>query len=162
LRYFNASGATATRGEVHNTEGHLIPIILQVPMGKRQYVSLFGSDYPTPDGTCVRDYIHVADLADAHVKALRYLRNGGKSQKINLGNGTGFSIREVIAAAERITGAKIPVKESARRAGDSSVLVSASEKARDILSWSPRFPELETIVGTAWDWHRDHSDGYKK
>ena len=160
LRYFNASGATATRGEAHRTEGHLIPLVLQVPMGKRQHVDLYGSDYPTPDGTCVRDYIHVADLADAHVKALRYLRNGGPSRKINLGNGKGFSIREVIAAAERVTGAEIPVRETARREGDPSVLVAVSDKAREILEWSPNFSELEVIVRTAWDWHRAHPNGY--
>ena len=162
LRYFNAAGATAARGESHNTESHLIPIILQVPMGRRQYVDLYGSDYPTPDGTCVRDYIHVADLADAHVKALRYLRSGGASQKINLGNGVGFSIREVIAAAERVTGVKIPVKETERREGDPSILVSASEKANRVLGWSPRLPELEAIIRTAWDWHRIYPNGYKK
>ena len=160
LRYFNASGATTTRGEAHKAETHLIPVILQVPMGKRQHVDLYGSDYPTPDGTCVRDYIHVADLADAHVKAVRYLRNGGASQKINLGNGMGFSIREVVNAAERVTGAKIPVREVARREGDPSILVSVSEKARRILGWSPRFTELEAIVRTAWNWHRANPNGY--
>ena len=160
LRYFNASGATASRGEVHSTEGHLIPAILQVPMGRRQCVNLYGGDYPTPDGTCVRDYIHVADLADAHVKALCYLKNGGASEKINLGNGVGFSIREVIAAAERVTGVKIPIKEAARREGDPSILVSASGKARKTLGWSPHFTELDTIVGTAWDWYRAHPNGY--
>ncbi|MCL2011088.1 MAG: UDP-glucose 4-epimerase GalE [Synergistaceae bacterium] len=162
LRYFNASGAAAGRGEAHKTESHLIPLVLQVPMGKRRYVEVYGSDYPTPDGTCVRDYIHVADLADAHVKALRYLKSGGASRKINLGNGKGFSIREVIAAAERVTGVNIPVREAARREGDPSVLVSASGKARETLGWSPRFPELENIVGSAWDWHKVHPDGYKK
>jgi UDP-glucose 4-epimerase len=161
LRYFNASGATADRGEAHNREGHIIPIILQAAMGKRAHVDLYGCDYPTPDGTCVRDYIHVADLADAHAGALRYLKNGAPSQKINLGNGRGFSIREVVAAAEKVTGVKIAVKEAARREGDPSILVAGSEKARKILNWSPRVSDLETIIRTAWEWHRTHPNGYQ-
>jgi UDP-glucose 4-epimerase len=162
LRYFNAAGATATRGEAHRTEFHLIPLVLQVPMGKRTHVSIYGSDYPTPDGTCVRDYIHVADLADAHVKALRYLKEGGFSQKINLGNGKGFSVREVVAVAEKVTGAKIPVREEARRDGDPSVLIAVSDKAREALGWVPAYPELESIVRSSWDWHRAHPNGYVK
>ncbi|MDR1977606.1 MAG: UDP-glucose 4-epimerase GalE [Synergistaceae bacterium] len=160
LRYFNASGATATRGEAHRPEGHLIPLVLQVPLGKRPHVDIYGVDYPTPDGTCVRDYIHVADLADAHVKALRYLREGGPSQKINLGNGKGFSVREIVAAAEKITGLKIPVREEARRDGDPSVLIASSEKARAILGWTPRYPGLEDIIRSAWEWHRTNPGGY--
>ncbi|MDR1874685.1 MAG: UDP-glucose 4-epimerase GalE [Synergistaceae bacterium] len=162
LRYFNAAGATATKGEDHRPETHLIPLILQVPMGKRAYVSLYGVDYPTPDGTCVRDYIHVADLADAHVRALRYLADGGRSRKINLGNGKGFSVREVVVMAEQVTGTKIPVREEARRAGDPSVLIAESEEARNVLGWSPRCSGLEDIVSSAWEWHRSHPEGYRQ
>jgi UDP-glucose 4-epimerase len=162
LRYFNAAGALATKGEDHRPETHLIPLILQVPMGKRTHVCIYGVDYPTPDGTCVRDYIHVADLADAHVRALRYLADGGRSQKINLGNGKGFSVREVIDVAERVTGTKIPVQEEARRAGDPSVLIAGSEKARSVLGWSPRYPALESIVSSSWKWYRSHPEGYPK
>ncbi|MDR3231748.1 MAG: UDP-glucose 4-epimerase GalE [Synergistaceae bacterium] len=160
LRYFNAAGATATRGEDHRPETHLIPLVLQVPMGRRTHVSLYGADYPTPDGACVRDYIHVADLADAHVRALRYLKDGGASQKINLGNGKGFSVREVVDVAERVAGVKIPVREEPRRAGDPSILIAGSEKARSVLGWAPRYPELEGIVRSAWEWHQAHPNGY--
>lgn len=162
LRYFNASGATATRGEDHHPESHLIPIVLQVPMGKRTHVNIYGTDYPTPDGTCVRDYIHVADLADAHVRALRYLKEGGRSCKINLGNGKGFSVREIVGVAEKVTGKKIAVREEARRAGDPSVLVAASEKARSVLGWIPRYPDPESIIQSAWEWHRAHPEGYSE
>jgi UDP-glucose 4-epimerase len=161
LRYFNASGATAAKGEAHHPESHLIPLVLQVPLGKRSRVNIFGSDYPTPDGTCVRDYIHVADLADAHVKALRYLREGGASQKVNLGNGKGFSVREIVAVTEKVTGTQIPVREEARRAGDPSVLIAGSEKARQRLDWTPAYPELESIIRSAWEWHQTHPDGYR-
>ncbi|MDR3265150.1 MAG: UDP-glucose 4-epimerase GalE [Synergistaceae bacterium] len=162
LRYFNAAGATATRGEDHRPETHLIPLILQVPMGKREQVSLYGTDYPTPDGTCVRDYIHVSDLADAHVRALRYLKDGGASQKINLGNGKGFSVREVVDVVGKVTGTRISVREEARRAGDPSTLIAGSEKARNVLGWAPRYPELESIVRSAWEWHRAHPEGYSE
>jgi UDP-glucose 4-epimerase len=161
LRYFNASGATAAKGEAHHPESHLIPLVLQVPLGKRTHVNIFGNDYPTPDGTCVRDYIHVADLADAHVKALRYLREGGPSQKINLGNGRGFSVREIVAVAEKVTSFKIPVREEERRNGDPSVLIAGSEKARQILDWVPAYPELENIIRSAWQWHKNHPEGYR-
>jgi UDP-glucose 4-epimerase len=160
LRYFNAAGAAADRGEARESKGHLIPTVLQVSMGKREHVDLYGCDYPTPDGTCVRDYVHVLDLADANIRALRYLRNGGAGQKINLGNGRGFSVREVVAAAEKVTGVKIPVRETARRKGDSSILVADVGKARKVLGWSPRFSDLETIVQTAWEWGISHPNGY--
>ena len=164
LRYFNASGAAGTRGEDHHPETHLIPLILQVALGKRTHVNIYGTDYPTPDGSCVRDYIHVADLADAHVKALRYLKDGKgrkKSQKINLGNGRGFSVLQVIEAAEKVTGMKISVREEARRDGDPSVLIAASDKAREVLGWTPRYPELESIVRSAWDWLQANPEGYR-
>ncbi|MDR2522840.1 MAG: UDP-glucose 4-epimerase GalE [Synergistaceae bacterium] len=161
LRYFNASGATAARGEDHHPETHLIPLVLQVPLGRRESVSVYGSDYPTPDGTCVRDYIHVADLADAHVRALRYLRDGGPSRKINLGNGRGFSVREIVSAAERVTGKLIPIREEPRREGDPSALVADSRLAGEILGWRPRCSAIEDIVRSAWDWHRSCPDGYE-
>lgn len=160
LRYFNASGATETRGEDHHPESHLIPLILQVPMGRRTHVNIYGTDYSTPDGTCVRDYIHVADLADAHIKALKYLKDGGKSRKINLGNEKGFSVREIVAVAERVTGTKIVVREEARRAGDPSILVASAEKARSVLGWTPRHSDPENIVRSAWEWYRAHPEGY--
>jgi UDP-glucose 4-epimerase len=160
LRYFNAAGAAADRGEVRESKGRLISTVLQVPMGKRKHVDLYGCDYPTPDGTCVRDYVHVLDLADANVRALRYLRHGGAGQKINLGNGKGFSVREVVAAAEKVTGVKIPVRETARREGDSSILVADTGKARKVLGWSPRFSDLDTIVRSAWEWGISHPNGY--
>ena len=160
LRYVNASGATATRGEDHHPESHLIPLILQVPMGRRTHVNIYGTDYPTPDGTCVRDYIHVADLADAHVKALKYLKDGGKSRKINLGNEKGFSVREIVAVAEKVAGTKIAVREEARRAGDPSILVASAEEARSVLGWIPRHSDPESIVRSAWDWYRAHPEGY--
>lgn len=161
LRYFNACGATETRGEEHHPETHLIPLILQAAAGRRDHVSLYGTDYATPDGSCIRDYVHVADLADAHVKALRYLKEGGAGQKINLGNGKGFSVREVIETAEKVTGTKISVKEEPRRPGDPSVLVAGSEKARKTLGWTPRYTELEDIVASAWTWMRSHPQGYR-
>ncbi|GHS90247.1 UDP-glucose 4-epimerase GalE [Synergistales bacterium] len=169
LRYFNASGAlpkgaisadSPARGEDHRPEGHLIPLVLQTALGQRERVSVFGTDYPTPDGTCVRDYVHVLDLADAHIKALRYLRDGGKSQKINLGNGKGFSVREVIETARQITGRDIAVSLDARRPGDPSTLVAAHQKAAATLGWEPRYANLGDIIQTAWDWHSDHPSGY--
>ncbi|MDR2179155.1 MAG: UDP-glucose 4-epimerase GalE [Synergistaceae bacterium] len=160
LRYFNASGATAAKGEAHRPESHLIPLALQVPLGKRARLAVYGDDYPTPDGTCVRDYIHVADLADAHVKALAYLREGGASQKINLGNGKGFSVREIVTAAEKVTAAAIPFRVEPRREGDPAILIASSEKARKILGWTPRYPELEDIIRSAWEWHKTHPSGY--
>ena len=158
LRYFNAAGASAERGEDHDPELHLIPIVLQVALGQRADVMIFGDDYPTPDGTCVRDYIHIVDLAQAHVLALRALDGG--SRVYNLGNGQGFSVREVIETARRITGHAIPAKTGPRRPGDPAVLVAGSEKIRRELGWQPRYPKLEQIIETAWEWHRRHPGGY--
>lgn len=160
LRYFNAAGAAGELGEAHQPESHLIPLVLQVPLGKRQSVSIFGTDYPTPDGTCMRDYVHVLDLAQAHLLALAALEE--KSRLIfNLGNGQGFSVREVIETARKITGHAIPAIESPRRPGDPAVLVASSEKIRTELSWKPQHGRLEDIIGSAWEWHRTHPQGYK-
>lgn len=158
LRYFNAAGATAERGEDHHPETHLIPLVLKVALGQRDRVTIFGDDYPTPDGTCVRDYIHVSDLAQAHILALRALDQG--SRVYNLGNGRGFSVREVIEVARRVTGHPIPAEVGARRPGDPAVLVASSARIRQELGWQPRFADLEAIVSSAWEWHRRHPDGY--
>lgn len=162
LRYFNAAGALpdGSIGEDHATETHLIPLILQVPLGKRDHITVFGEDYPTPDGTCLRDYIHVVDLADAHVRALDYLRQGGESNIFNLGNGQGFSVKEMIAAAQKATGRSIKVEIGARRAGDPAQLIASSEKARTVLGWNPQFTDVEQVIGTAWTWHKKHPNGY--
>lgn len=164
LRYFNACGAhpSGAIGEGHNPETHLVPIILQVPNGQREYVSIFGEDYPTKDGTCVRDYIHVTDLAQAHVLALDHLLRGGESDVFNLGNGVGFTVKEVIDAARAVTGHPIPAQVSPRRAGDPAQLVASSERAKAVLGWAPRYDELETILSTAWSWHRSHPNGYEE
>ena len=163
LRYFNAAGALpdGSIGEDHATETHLIPLILQVPTGRRDHITVFGDDYPTPDGTCLRDYIHVVDLADAHVLALEYLRKGGASDIFNLGNGQGFSVKEMIAAAEKATGRSIKVEIGARRAGDPAQLIASSEKARSVLGWKPQFTDVEQVISTAWRWHEHHPHGYK-
>ena len=163
LRYFNAAGALpdGSIGEDHKTETHLIPLILQVPTGRRDHITVFGDDYPTPDGTCLRDYIHVVDLADAHVLALEYLRKGGASDIFNLGNGQGFSVKEMIAAAEKATGRSIKVEIGARRAGDPAQLIASSEKARAVLGWKPQFTDVEQVIGTAWKWHESHPHGYE-
>ena len=155
LRYFNAAGADpdAEIGENHNPETHLIPLVLDAALGRIKHLEMFGTDYETADGTCIRDYIHVTDLADAHVLALEYLRNEGQSNVFNLGNGNGFSVREVIAAAEKIMGCDIPRVESARRPGDPPILVGSSDKIRKILGWQPRYNSLETIIDTAQQWH---------
>jgi UDP-glucose 4-epimerase len=161
LRYFNAAGATERLGEDHDPETHLIPNVLQVPLGKRDHVALFGTDYPTPDGTCIRDYVHVADLAEAHILALEALqREAAPSGAYNLGSGTGYSNRQVIEAARRVTGQPIPVVEEPRRPGDPAALVASSERIRRDLGWAPRYPGIEEIVASAWDWHRRHPDGY--
>lgn len=162
LRYFNAAGAIESGkiGEDHKTETHLIPLILQVPLGKRDHITIFGADYPTPDGTCLRDYIHVLDLASAHILALKYLRNGGNSEIFNLGNGKGFSVKEIISAAEKVTGQKIKTEIGTRRAGDPAQLIAASDKARKILHWTPQFSDVEKIIATAWNWHKNNPDGY--
>jgi UDP-glucose 4-epimerase len=164
LRYFNAAGAfRPDQGEAHQPETHLIPRILEVALGRRQQVNIFGTDYPTPDGTCIRDYIHVSDLARAHLLALEALALENSSQLIyNLGNGQGFSVRQVIEVARKVTGHAIPVIESPRRAGDPAVLIASSEKIRRDLDWQPRFPDLKTIVESAWQWHRTHPDGYPR
>lgn len=164
LRYFNACGAdpSGTIGEAHDPESHLIPLILQVPNGKRKSISIFGTDYDTPDGTCIRDYIHVTDLAQAHILAVKYLQKGGKSDIFNLGNGVGYSVREVIEAARQVTGHSIPAIESERRAGDPARLVASSEKAKRILGWNPSHDSLEEIIASAWNWHKNHPNGYDK
>ncbi len=156
LRYFNAAGADPEleTGEWHDPETHLIPLVLDAAMGRREEVLIFGTDYETEDGTCVRDYIHVTDLASAHVAALDHLERTEQSEVFNLGNGNGFSVREVIRTATEVTGRPIKARESGRRAGDPPVLVGSSEKARRVLGWKPRFAELSTIIGTAWAWHR--------
>ena len=160
LRYFNAAGATKTRGEDHEPESHLIPNVLAVALEKRDYVSVFGDKYPTPDGTAIRDYIHVSDLCSAHVLALDHLRNGGDSNFINLGNGQGYSVMEVIDTAREITNHAIPTRIEPARAGDPSRLVANAELARKILNWKPQYPDLKSIVESAWDWHRSHPRGY--
>jgi UDP-glucose 4-epimerase len=157
LRYFNAAGATPTRGELHEPETHLIPNILRAADGQLPFVSIFGDDYPTADGTCVRDYIHVSDLADAHVRALEYLRAGRDSIFINLGNGQGYSVTEVLEAARRITGKSIEARIEPRRGGDPSRLVADAARASEILGWRPAHAELETIISSAWAWHTKHS-----
>lgn len=156
LRYFNACGAhpSGCTGEDHEPETHLIPIALQVAEGRREKISVFGTDYDTPDGTCIRDYVHVMDLAHAHVLALQYLANGGKSDAFNLGSGTGFSVAEIIEHARSVTGREIPVEPAARRAGDPAVLIASSEKARRVLGWKPAYGEIDMILKTAWEWHR--------
>ena len=158
LRYFNAAGATPERGEDHSPELHLIPIVLQVALGQRENVTIFGDDYDTPDGTCVRDYIHVSDLAQAHILALAALEGG--SRKYNLGNGQGFSVKQVIETVREITGHPIPAKSGQRRAGDPDVLVAGSQRIRDELGWKPQFPNLRDIIESAWRWHEQHPDGY--
>jgi UDP-glucose 4-epimerase len=158
LRYFNAAGATEERGEDHNPELHLIPIVLQVAQGKRENVTVFGSDYETYDGTCVRDYIHVADLAAAHILALEALDQG--SRTYNLGNGNGFTVKEVIETASKITGHSIPVKFGQRRLGDPAKLIAGSQKIRRELGWQPAYPDLHSIVESAWLWHQKFPCGY--
>ena len=164
LRYFNACGAHVSGeiGEAHNPETHLIPLILQVPNGQRESISIFGDDYDTKDGTCVRDYIHVTDLAQAHILAVKYLMNGGKSDVFNLGNGVGFTVKEVIETARKVTGHPIPAVVSPRRGGDPAKLIASSEKAKSILGWKPEHADLEEIIATAWKWHKNHPHGYAK
>ena len=163
LRYFNACGAhkSGKIGEDHSPETHLIPIVLQVANKKRQSVNIFGNDYQTPDGTCIRDYIHVSDLASAHYLALEYLNKGDKSDIFNLGNGVGFSVKEVIDASREVTGDKIPAIVSKRREGDPKTLIASSDKARNILGWQPKYTDLKEIIQTAWMWHKNHPEGYK-
>jgi UDP-glucose 4-epimerase len=159
LRYFNAAGATDQLGEDHNPETHIIPNVLRVPLGKVAEVPVFGDDYPTADGTCVRDYIHVSDLATAHEQALGILRQG-RSDRINLGNGNGFSVLDVIRACEKVAGKRVPYTVSPRRKGDPAVLVASAARAAEVLGWEPRYTSLESIIETAWEWHRRHPGGY--
>lgn len=164
LRYFNAAGAheSGKIGEDHNPETHLIPIVLQAALGQRPHISVFGDDYATPDGTCIRDYIHVSDLADAHVLAVDKLRSGSDSAVYNLGNGQGFSVKEVIDIARQVTGRDIPAVIEARRAGDPAKLVASSQRARTELGWNPVRSKLEDIIASSWSWHLHHPNGYSK
>jgi len=164
LRYFNAAGAheSGEIGEDHSPETHLIPIILQVALGKRECIGIFGEDYPTEDGTCVRDYIHVTDLANAHILALKKTMEENKSRTYNLGNGKGFSVKEVIEMTRKVTGMDIPQKVEPRRPGDPSVLIASSDKIMEELGWEPRFNTLEKIIATAWKWHKTHPLGYEE
>ncbi|MCD5324136.1 MULTISPECIES: UDP-glucose 4-epimerase GalE [Pontibacillus] len=162
LRYFNAAGAheSARIGEHHDPETHLIPLVLQVPLGQRNKIYMYGDNYPTEDGTCVRDYIHVMDLASAHYLALEYLRNDNPSEIFNLGNGNGYSVKQVIDVARQVTKHPIPAEVKERRAGDPAVLIASSEKAKSILGWKPQFDSLEKIITDAWNWHRNNPNGY--
>jgi len=164
LRYFNACGAHVNGkiGEDHRPESHLIPIILQVALGKREKIMIFGDDYDTKDGSCVRDYVHVSDLASAHLLALQRLQGGGDSKIYNLGNGKGFSVKEVIDVARKVTGINIKAEIAPRRAGDPATLIASSQKAMKELGWKPKYNSLNTIIETAWEWHKNHLDGYGK
>ncbi|MBW4639238.1 MAG: UDP-glucose 4-epimerase GalE [Gloeocapsa sp. UFS-A4-WI-NPMV-4B04] len=156
FRYFNAAGAdpNGLLGEAHDPETHLIPLVLMAGLGKLESVSIFGTDYPTPDGTCIRDYIHVSDLADAHILGMEYLLQGGDTAVFNLGNGSGFSVKQVIETAQKVTGREIKVVESERRAGDPPMLVGSSDKARKILGWKPQYADIQDIISHAWQWHQ--------
>ena len=162
LRYFNAAGSDteAGIGEDHNPESHLIPLVMKTALGQRDHIGIFGEDYPTPDGTCVRDYIHVKDLAEAHLLALEYLERGGNSDVFNLGNGAGYSVREIIETARRITGKEIKAVVEPRRGGDPSVLIASNKKAAEVLGWKPVLG-LDQIISDAWAWHSDHPNGYE-
>ncbi|SDZ11959.1 UDP-glucose 4-epimerase [Evansella caseinilytica] len=164
LRYFNVAGAHPVHdiGEDHQPETHLIPIVIQAALGQRESIKVFGDDYPTADGTCIRDYIHVSDLIQAHLLALDYLKNGGESDVFNLGNGSGFSVRQVIETVEKVTGEAIPQETAPRRAGDPAVLIASSVKAAKVLGWTPEYTRLEDIVASAWKWHQKHPDGYSR
>lgn len=162
LRYFNACGAhkDGNIGEAHSPESHLIPLILQVPNGQREAISIYGDDYDTKDGTCVRDYIHVTDLAQAHILAMKYLMEGKESNVFNLGNGVGFTVKEVIDTARKVTGHPIPAVVAPRRGGDPAQLIASSEKAKKVLGWNPEHADLEEIIQTAWNWHKQHPKGF--
>lgn len=161
LRYFNAAGATSERGEAHRSESHLIPLVLQVPLGQREAFAIFGTDYPTKDGTCIRDFIHVDDLASAHVLALQGLETH-ETLICNLGSGSGFSVREIVAIARKVTGHAIPVLECPRRPGDPAALIASSDKIRRLLGWDPQYSDVESIVASAWGWHKTHPHGYRR
>lgn len=163
LRYFNAAGAhiNGKIGEDHSPETHLIPLILDVALGKRDKIMIFGDDYNTKDGSCIRDYIHVSDLASAHSLALERLMNGGESRIYNLGNGTGFSVKEMIEIARKVTNHSIPAEVAPRRAGDPAILIASSDKAVEELNWQPKFNSVEAIIETAWNWHKNHPNGYE-
>lgn len=162
LRYFNAAGAheNGKIGEDHRPETHLIPLVLQTALGQRKEMKVFGNDYPTADGTCIRDYIHVSDLADAHVLAVEYLRGGGQSDVFNLGSGNGFSVLEVIQTAERVTGRSVPTVVEERRAGDPAVLIASANKAESVLGWNPKRDDLNVLIESAWKWHQARPHGY--
>jgi len=160
LRYFNACGATAKHGEHHELETHLIPLVLAAAAGKFENVSIFGNDYPTPDGSAIRDYIHVSDLSQAHILSIRHLEIGGSSEFINLGNGRGYSVLEVVEAARKVTGTTIEAKVEPRRTGDPSRLIADATKAKTLLGWEPQIPDLESIIESAWQWHQAYPGGY--
>lgn len=162
LRYFNVAGARSTGeiGEDHHPETHLIPVVLQVALGQRESISIFGDDYPTEDGTCIRDYIHVEDLIDAHILALKYLQNGGESNIFNLGSSKGFSVKEIVEAARAVTGHELPANIAPKRVGDPSTLIASSEKAGRILGWRPKRTSIQNIITDAWNWHQAHPNGY--
>ncbi|MEG0781455.1 UDP-glucose 4-epimerase GalE [Carnobacterium sp.] len=164
LRYFNVAGAKldGTIGEDHNPESHLLPIILQTALGQREKFTIYGEDYETPDGTCIRDYVHVVDLIDAHILALEYLQAGNSSNTFNLGSSTGFSVKQMLEAAREVTGKEIPATVVSRRAGDPSTLIAASDKAREVLGWKPQYTEVNKIIESAWNWHVKHPEGYSK
>ncbi len=162
LRYFNAAGAEEGHGEDHKPEAHLIPLVLQVALRKRDSISIFGTDWDTPDGTCVRDYIHVSDLAMAHFQAMELLESGSAGGIFNLGNGEGYSVREVIEASREISGHPIPAEETDRRPGDPARLIASNKKAKEVLGWTPSRPGLHEIIQTAWEWHRTHPEGYPR
>lgn len=163
LRYFNVAGALddGSIGEDHTPETHLIPLILQVPLKKREFITIFGDDYPTDDGTCIRDYIHVIDLANAHISAVAYLRAGNKSNIFNLGNGAGFSVKEMIDATKLVTKEDIKVVIGKRRAGDPAILIASSKKANKLLNWTPRYTDIKDIINSAWTWHQNNPNGFE-
>ncbi|MGL4106918.1 UDP-glucose 4-epimerase GalE [Clostridium sp. LP20] len=163
LRYFNVAGALddGSIGEDHTPETHLIPLILQVPLKKREFITVFGDDYPTEDGTCIRDYIHVLDLANAHIRAVNYLRAGNESNIFNLGNGTGFSVKEMIDATKLVTKEDIKVVMGERRAGDPAILIASSKKANKILNWTPKYTDIKDIINSAWTWHQNNPNGFE-
>lgn len=164
LRYFNVAGAKldGTIGEDHTPESHLVPLILQTALGQRDKISIFGDDYNTPDGTCIRDYVHVVDLIEAHILALEYLKAGNESNTFNLGSSTGFSVEEMVETAREVTGKDIPAVMEARRAGDPSTLIASSDKAKKVLGWKPQYTDVKDIIASAWNWHQTHPNGYKK